>query len=237
MRRSHGDSVNVIDLYELVADSRGIRAEELPFEERVQLGLRALRVMDPSFQIAPGSDRNDDDPVTLEPYDPAWPAQFETWRRKLATALPGVARRIDHVGSTSVPGLAAKPIIDIQVSVHDMADEALYVRAIESLGVQLRNRDSEHRFLRPFAGLPRDVHVHVCNVGGAWERRHLMFRDYLRADEAARRDYVEAKEAAALRWSDDRLAYTYAKDAVIRRIEHVAEAWARKSRWRVEPAG
>lgn len=125
LRRSHGDSVNVIDLYELVARSRGMRAEELPAGERVQLGLRALRDMDPNFQIAPGSDRDDSDPITLAPYDSDWPARYDAWRLKLDTAMPGVARRIDHVGSTSVPGLAAKPIIDVQVSVGDMRAEAL----------------------------------------------------------------------------------------------------------------
>lgn len=97
----------------------------------------------------------------------------------------------------------------------------------------MRNRDSEHRYFRPFAGLPRDVHIHVCDVGGEWERRHLLFRDYLRLDEAARHDYLKAKQAAAVRWSDDRLAYTYAKDAAIRRIERAAEDWARDSGWSV----
>lgn len=184
--------------------------------------------MDPTFEITPNSARGD--PIVLVPYDAAWRERFETWKSKLHHALP--ARRIDHIGSTSVPGLVAKPIVDIQVSVDDIADEAAYVPALEALGIQLRNRDSEHRYLRPFAGLPRDVHIHVCGPGSIWERRHLLFVAFLRADETARRDYVAAKLAAQARWADDPVAYTEAKDAVIVDISERAEEWAGRTGWK-----
>ncbi|MGH7764973.1 MAG: GrpB family protein [Candidatus Dormibacteraceae bacterium] len=237
MRLAGGESVTIIDLYELVARSRGIRAEELPVDERRELGFRAMRLMDPRFEIVADSDRLDPEPIELAPYDPVWPARFEAWRLKLVGALPVVARRIAHVGSTAVPGLSAKPVIDVQVSVDDQRDESGYVPAVEAIGVQLRNRDSDHRYFRPFTGRPRDVHIHVCSAGGEWERRHLLFRDYLRASAEARNGYWHAKKQAVARWSDDRLAYTEAKDATIRRITEAAEAWAREKGWSVNPAG
>ena len=231
LRQARGESVTAIDLYELVARSRGIEPEQLPIDERRELGFRALKVMDPRFEIIPGSDRFDPEPIELAPYDPGWATQFDGWKQKLLAALPATPRRIDHIGSTSVPGLAAKPIVDIQVSVDDPEDEASYVPALESLGVQLRNRDSEHRFLRPFAGHPRDVHIHVCRAGSEWERRHIVFRDYLRSNPGARQAYLQTKELAAARWSDDRLAYTEAKDETIRLLTDAAEAWARQAGW------
>jgi GrpB-like predicted nucleotidyltransferase (UPF0157 family) len=227
-RRRAGDaSATVVNLYETIARPRGLQAHELPADERAALSARALPVIDPSFQITPDSGRGD--PIELVAYDPEWPARYEVWRARLEAVL--AARRIDHIGSTAVPGLKAKPSIDIQVSVEDLTDEATYVPAIESLGVQLRNRDSEHRYFRPFAGLPRDVHVHVCSAGSAWERRHLLFVAFLRISKPARRDYLRAKEAALARWADDRVAYTEAKDDVIASITERAEEWARKTGW------
>jgi len=214
-----------------VARARGIEPEQLPIADRRELGFRALKVMDPRFEITPGSDRFDTEPIELAPYDPGWATQFDGWKQKLLAALPAAPRRVDHIGSTSVPGLAAKPIVDIQVSVDDPEDEASYVPALQSLGLQLRSRDSEHRFLRPFAGRPRDVHIHVCRAGSEWERRHIVFRDYLRSNPGARQAYLQAKEAAAARWSDDRLAYTEAKDETIRLLTDAAEAWAHQAGW------
>jgi GrpB-like predicted nucleotidyltransferase (UPF0157 family) len=231
LRLARGESVTAIDLYNLVARSRGIEPEQLPIDERRALAVRALKVMDERFEFAPGSERPEPEPIELAPYDPGWPTRYEDWKEKLLAALPAAPRRIEHVGSTSVPGLAAKAVVDIQVSVDDPEDEATYVPAIESLGVQLRNRDSEHRFFRPYAGLPRDVHIHVCRVGSVWERRHMVFRDYLRSSAAARNAYLKTKEAAAARWSDDRIAYTEAKSDMIQRLTEAAEKWARDSGW------
>jgi GrpB-like predicted nucleotidyltransferase (UPF0157 family) len=225
-RRAGDDSATLLNLYELVAGPRGLEPHELPLEERKRLSTRALYEMAPGFEIVPGSDRGVD-PIELVPYDPAWPARFDSWKARLLEVLPSAARRIDHVGSTAVPGLAAKPVIDIQVSVEDLFDEAAYVPAIESVGIQLRSRDDEHRFFRPFEGRPREVHVHVCSAGSDWERRHLVFVAYLRADAEARDAYLKAKQSAAARWADDRIAYTEAKDVVIREILERAPAWAR----------
>ena len=233
LREAGGDSITAIDLYELVARSRGIEAGELPVEERRALGFRALRVMDARFELIAHSDRPEPEPIELAPYDPDWTGQFGDWKAMLLETLSRSPHRIEHIGSTSVPGLAAKPIVDIQVSVDDPEDEAMYVPAIESLGVQLRNRDSEHRFFRPFAGRPRNVHIHVCQAGSEWERRHILFRDYLRSNAAARHEYLQTKMSAVARWGDDRLAYTEAKSETIRRLTQAAEEWAGASGWRM----
>jgi len=223
----------MLDLYELLARARGVSASELTVDEREQLWARALPLLWPGYERIAGSERADSEPIQIEPYDKRWPARFESWRQKLDPLLEPVARRIAHVGSTSVPGLAAKPVIDIGVGVVELGDEASYVPAIESLGVQLRSRDDEHRYFRPFAGRPRDVHIHVWVAGSAFERRHLLFVDYLRTSDGARGRYRAAKVAAAARWPDDRLAYTEAKSEVIARLMGEAEVWARATGWSV----
>lgn len=214
LRAVVGRRATVVDLYALVARQRGLAASDLPLPERRQLAEQAFAVMYPGFETTPGSDRAPE-AVEVVPYDPAWAARFERWRERLATELRDVAVRIEHVGSTAVPGLDAKPVIDIQVSVRDLAREELYVPPMEALNLQLRSRDAEHRFLRPSAWLPRDVHVHVCVVDSAWEREHLLIRDHLRADSQARDEYAALKREAATTWRDDRVGYTEAKTALI----------------------
>jgi GrpB-like predicted nucleotidyltransferase (UPF0157 family) len=213
-----------------VAKGRGLRPQELTADERAVLAHRAMQVMQSGFEVLPDSDRPLD-LIEIVAYDPQWPARFESWRHRLAAALGPVARHIDHFGSTSIPGLPAKPVIDIQVRVDDMTREELYVPQIEALGVQLRSRDDDHRFFRPFAGMPRDVHIHVCNLGSEWARKDLLFAAYLRQDPAAREEYLRGKELAAARWADDRIAYTEAKTEVINAISPRAEEWARKTGW------
>jgi GrpB-like predicted nucleotidyltransferase (UPF0157 family) len=230
LRARNGPGVNVIDLYALVAHPRGLKAHELPIAERKQLCSRAFSATIEGFATLPGSDRPELEPIEIVPYNESWPQLFAAWHVRLAGALGPTARRIEHVGSTAVPGLPAKSTIDIQISVDDLEDESRYVPPIEALGVQLRSRDLEHRFFRPFSGLPRDVHFHVCSVGSEWEKRHLLFRDYLRAHAHAREAYTRAKLSAAALWRDDRIAYTEAKDDQIRELMAAAERNAPTSR-------
>ena len=234
LREAEGRRATVIDLYELVARRRGLAGHQLPRAERDQLTRWAMPIIWPGFGRTDGSDRPD---LHLEvvAYDPSWPGGYARWRDRLAGQLAGTAVRIEHVGSTAVPGLPAKPTIDIQVSVADLEDESRYVARIEQAGVQLRSRDALHRFFRPFAGQPRDVHVHVCAAGAGWERDHLLFRDYLRGHADARDAYARAKREAARVWSDDRIAYTEAKTGVILNLLDAAETWARMSSWTVPP--
>ena len=233
-RRAAGDAnASLGDLYELVAEARGRSVEQLTGEERAQIWALAAPIMEPGFESIPNSDRDEADPIELVQYDPEWPSQFEAWRQRLSKVLRPTPVRIDHVGSTAVPGLAAKPVVDIQVSVGDIRDESAYVPSIESIGVHIRNRDNQHRYFRPPSGRLREVHVHVCNSGSSWERRHLLFRDYLRNDEEARRLYLRVKQEAAQRWANDRIAYTDAKTAVIDELMTKAEVWAQQTQWHI----
>jgi len=230
LRAAEGNRATVIDLYELVAASQDVTAHELPAATRLSLARQAMAQTWPGFAVTEGSERPRV-PLVVVGYDPGWPQTYERWRQRVAAALGRTAIRIEHVGSTSVPGLAAKPIVDIQVSVADLDGEPRYVPLLQAIGLVLRSRDELHRFLRPSAGRPREVHVHVCAAGGQWEHDHLLFRDYLRAHPAACLRYAEAKRAAARRWSDDGWAYTEAKTGVILDVLKEAEDWAVATGW------
>jgi GrpB-like predicted nucleotidyltransferase (UPF0157 family) len=224
--------VSLIDLYALVAAERRVRPHELSSEERALLARLAFAVIWPGFETIPGSDRGFE-PVVVITYDPEWPARFEQWRARIVAVLGIAALAIEHVGSTAVPGLAAKPIIDIQVSVAELEDEGAYVPALAQVGLQLRSRDALHRFLRPFADRPRDVHVHVCAEGGSWEREHLLLRDYLRTHPHAVSTYGATKQDLAPRWREDSVAYGEAKSDVIIQTLQTAEEWATSTGWTV----
>lgn len=232
LREAEGRRTTIIDLYELVARRRGLAGHQLPRAERVELARSVMPVIWPEFARTEGSERHD---LSLEvvAYDPSWPGRYQSWRDRLAGQLADTALRIEHVGSTAVPGLPAKPTIDVQVSVADLDDEPRYVPQIEQAGVQLRSRDALHRFFRPFAGQPREVHVHVCQAGSDWEREHLLFRDYLRSHPEAKDAYAQVKWEAAAVWWDDRIAYTDAKTGVILDLLDAAQAWASANSWAV----
>ncbi len=149
------------------------------------------------------------------PYDAAWPQQFESIAADVRDALGTRARDVMHVGSTSVPGLAAKPVIDIVVTVDESADEDAYVPALERIGFRLAVREpewNEHRMLK------RDtpaVNLHVYSVGCDEVERLVRFRDWLRT-HAADRDLYEAtkRQLATRRW--DRVQdYADAKTDVV----------------------
>jgi GrpB-like predicted nucleotidyltransferase (UPF0157 family) len=157
--------------------------------------------------------------VVIVDYSPAWPLRFDEERRRIGEALGGVARRIEHVGSTAVPGLAAKPIVDVLVAVEDPEEEAAYVPALEAVGYVLRVREPGHRMFRTEA---RDVHVHIWTAGSEDERRHLLFRNRLRDSPDDRFEYERTKRDLAGRWRDVNY-YARAKSEVIGRIMQRAE--------------
>jgi GrpB-like predicted nucleotidyltransferase (UPF0157 family) len=230
LRAAEGNRATVIDLYELAAASQGLAAHELPAATRFSLAQQAMAQTWPGFAVTEGS-RRSRMPLVVVDYDPGWPQTYERWQQRVSAALGQAVIRIEHVGSTSVPGLAAKPIVDIQVSVPDLGREPGYVPPLEAIGLVLRSRDELHRYFRPPASRPREVHVHVCAAGGQWEHDHLLFRDYLRAHPAACLRYADAKRASARRWSDDGWAYTEAKTGVILDILEQAEDWAVTTGW------
>lgn len=138
-----------------------------------------------------------DGQIVLAPYDPAWPTTYA----RLASAIRDVLGEavVEHVGSTSVPGLDAKPIIDVSLMVADSADEASYVPALESLDYWLVLREPEwheHRLLRL---TDPAVNLHVFTMGSHEHDRMITFRDRLRGDDAARDRYLNAKRELAQR--------------------------------------
>jgi len=134
-------------------------------------------------------------------YDSNWPKAFSAERDRLAAALGGLALRIDHHGSTSVPGLSAKPIIDIQISVARLRPIESYAAGLTLLGyVHVPHPDdSSCPFFHRPAVWPHTHHVHVVESGGAEERRTLAFRDYLREHWQAARAYEELKHRLAVK--------------------------------------
>jgi GrpB-like predicted nucleotidyltransferase (UPF0157 family) len=156
--------------------------------------------------------------IQIVDYDTEWPKKFETHARVIADALGCAALQIEHVGSTSVPGLAAKPIIDILVVVQNSADESAYTSRLESADYILRVREpgwNEHRMFRTHE---KDVHVHVYSVGCSEIQRVLTFRDRLRINLDDRLRYEQTKrELAAREWSNMD-AYAEAKTEVIESI-------------------
>lgn len=225
LRRAEGSEATIIDLYDLVASSRGLAGNDLPLAERTSLARSVMPDVWPGFEVTHDSERPGE-PIWIADADPEWAVLFQQWQARLSNDLGEAAVRIEHVGSTSVPGLPAKPIVDIQISVRDLEDESRYVPQLERSGNQLRSRDELHRYFRPFPDFPRDRHIHVCASGSTWEREHLLFRDYLRTHAPARDRYAAAKRAAAEVWADDGWAYTDAKSQVILSILREAEIWA-----------
>ena len=154
--------------------------------------------------------------IRVVDYDPAWPARFAQEHARIAAALGPRALRIEHIGSTAVPGLAAKPIIDVLVEIGDPDAEPLYVPRLEAAGYVLRVREPRHRMFRTPA---RDVHVHVWPDASAEARDYRLLRDRLRAHAGDRRLYEEAKRALAGRRWRDMNDYAEAKGPIIEQIK------------------
>lgn len=152
--------------------------------------------------------------VVVVAYDPAWPAAFEAIRARIAPALAGIAGSIEHVGSTSAPGLAAKPIIDIDVAVPDSAAAvAAAVAALATLGYEHRGDlgiAGREAFTAPAGGVFAH-HLYVCREGSLALRNHLALRDYLRAHPADATEYGSLKQGLAARYPDDINAYVAGK--------------------------
>jgi GrpB-like predicted nucleotidyltransferase (UPF0157 family) len=150
-----------------------------------------------------------DPAIRIVEYDPRRAIQAQDELGGLTEALARLAVRVEHVGSTAVPGRAAKPILDLQVSVAAIEPRARYVEPLERLGY-LFVPDPEspdfHFFAKP-AKRPRTHHVHVCEAESDHELRHLAFRDFLRAHPGEAAKYAALKRGVAMRHPQDRLAY------------------------------
>lgn len=167
-------------------------------------------------RIDPISPEQRAEPVVVVPYDAAWPATFEGLRAPLAAALGELAAGIEHIGSTAVPGLDAKPIIDLDVVIRRAADLDDVVRRLALLGyVHLGDLGIVGReAFRGPAASPRH-HLYVCAAGAAALQAHLILRDALRADPGLAVQYGTLKRELAERYRDDRDAYTEGKSAFV----------------------
>ena len=164
------------------------------------------------------------DPIVVVDYDESWTAIYEMLRARVAVELGPLAIAVEHVGSTAVLGLAAKPIIDIDVVIASRDDLPRAIAALRRLGYVHRGDlgvPGREAFEAP-GGLPKH-HLYVCSADSEELRRHLEFRDYLRAHEEAARQYEALKRDLAERYRDDREAYTDAKAEFVQETLRAAD--------------
>ena len=163
-------------------------------------------------------------PIQLVDYDPTWPHLFVREAERVRAVLGSQVLQLEHVGSTSVPGLAAKPKIDILLVVANAADEAAYVPALTAAGYQLHIREPdwyEHRLLK---GPDTDLNLHVFTIGCEEIDRMVRFRNWLRTHDADRELYQRTKQELAQRNWKYTQNYADAKTAVVREILARAQA-------------
>jgi GrpB-like predicted nucleotidyltransferase (UPF0157 family) len=167
--------------------------------------------------------------VVIVDYDPEWPRYFAALREVIATALGDLAQTIEHVGSTAVPGLAAKPIIDMDVALERMEDLDEAVRRLVFLGYTHQGDQgipTREAFARTGEDVPRDGsgrtwmahHLYLCHPGSPEMVRHLALRDYLREHDSVAQQYGVFKKRLAAQYGNDREGYTDAKASFIEDI-------------------
>lgn len=159
--------------------------------------------------------------MDLQPSDPRWADTYLVHQRQIRAALPVSDIEIEHIGSTSVPGLAAKPIIDIVVTVDDITAEEHHLDPLLAAGYELRVREPGHRLVRTPA---RDVHVHLLERGDPAVDDYLLLRDHLRTDIDDRALYERTKRTLLSQRWDDMNDYADAKTDVIISIKSRARA-------------
>ena len=178
------------------------------------------------------------DPIMLSEYDDTWPVEFQqiatTIRRAFDAAELDIPR-IDHIGSTAIPGMAAKAVIDIQIAVTNL-EPMVYRPSLESLGYHWRAHNPEltkrmFRETRPM----RRTHIHVRRLGSWHEQFALLFRDYLRVSASDADRYHTEKKRLARQYKNDRTAYTEGKGPTILDIIGHADRWAADEGWEPGP--
>lgn len=157
--------------------------------------------------------------IEIVEYDPRWPAMYEDERARVAAALGTLAESIEHIGSTSVPGLSAKPIVDLLVTVAHLGPVDCYVEPLSHLGYTyfpVMGSAERYAFGK---GDPHTHHLHIVQHGGEEHLRPRAFRDYLRVHPRDARLYDALKRTLAARFHDDRRAYLAGKTGFVRSIE------------------
>ncbi len=187
--------------------------------------------------------------IVIAPYNPQWPLEFQRLGTPLRSALGDLALRIDHIGSTAVPGLSAKDVIDVQITVATLDTRTLVV-AISTLGYRFWDditgdhlppgrTDAPSEWSKLYFSAPagqRRTNLHVRQAGRANQRYALLFRDYLRADPGVTRAYAQVKEALARLHPEDFDGYYDVKDPVCDIILAAAERWASETHYAPGPA-
>jgi len=158
--------------------------------------------------------------VVVRPYDPSWPGEFERVRDELTQALPPWIISVHHVGSTSVPGLDAKPIIDIMVAAPNLAEALELVPILETLGFEYRPNDDlpDRHYLPRSVGDLRMHHLSLAEPGSRYFRSTMLFRDALAADAELAGEYAALKHRLAAEVGAVRLAYLNGKSAFVQRV-------------------
>jgi GrpB-like predicted nucleotidyltransferase (UPF0157 family) len=175
--------------------------------------------------------------IEIHPYDRNWPNLFRQAAEPIRETLGELALRIDHIGSTAIPGAAAKPIIDIQVSVASFQPFEPIVSGMDSIGFIWRsdNPDLSKRYFRETPGTRR-THIHMRCAGSWSEQMTLLFRDYMRCHADDVRQYVELKQRLAGQFQDDRSAYVEGKSPFIWHVIAKADKWGQEVGWQPGPS-
>jgi len=156
--------------------------------------------------------------IVIADYDPAWSVTFQSHADAITQALGNDALRIEHMGSTAVPGLAAKPIIDILLVVKDSGNEESYLSRMEGAGYELRIREPDWHQHRMFRTPERDVHIHVYSLGCPEIDRVILFRDRLRSNPDDRSRYEQTKRRLAEQGWESMDDYAKEKTEVVEKI-------------------
>lgn len=155
------------------------------------------------------------DMIIVVDHDPKWPSQFAEESGKLRRAFGHEAVRLEHIGSTAVPGLCAKPVIDIMASVHQLYPADHYSCILNEMGYQNVPHDNDAERLFWTKGMPRTHHLHIVHHR-AWSYwKHIIFRDFLRSHPEEIERYGDLKRESAKRFRDDRQAYVGSKEKMI----------------------
>lgn len=156
--------------------------------------------------------------VTVVDYDPRWTEQFRSMKDQLKRALGGTALSIEHVGSTSVPELPAKPIIDVDIVVANADDEDKYISALGTLGMRMVIREPWWHGHRMFVDDHGAANIHIWPDGAAEPVRHILFRDWLRTHQDDLERYAQVKRNLSVEFNDEPDRYNLAKNTVIDQI-------------------
>lgn len=158
-------------------------------------------------------------PVIIVDYNPRWPALYEEEKGRLLGVIGHKVVAIEHVGSTAVPGLGAKPVIDITIAVRRLADAEECIELLQSAGYEyvpeFEDSMPERRYFRKGSPGARSHHIHMVELTSDFWERHLLFRDFLRAHPEVAEKYYDLKKGLATKYGEDREGYTEAKTTFI----------------------